>query len=275
MEEMKAYRRTHRQPWAVRPQAEPPGLASQPGMPRMVTRASGLWTREEKTMFSPDEWLVKSYEERLDALQNVEFEEARRQGRPSNVVFGDKLPPYENGSYRPSGNAFGGAICVNEELIKNDRPHETLKCLFHESRHAYQHHEAALPEASGDPERALLFRHNIDNYISPQEDYEGYRDQPIEVDARSYAENQMTLYANGQAKRQGLANGTPDGREATKTPYLASQTFRAEEERSSPAEGSHKSPAGVAKPTEDDKLTHNPTEAANQRQPKRGLGNPH
>ncbi len=71
-----------------------------------------------------------------------------------------------------------------------DDPVEIVDSLAHELRHAYQHERAEKLETKED----LLYRINIDFYISPELDSEGYYinfydyyNQYIECDARAFA----------------------------------------------------------------------------------------
>ena len=62
---------------------------------------------------------------------------------------------------------------------------ETADTIAHESRHCWQHERADNPQIEEDYE----FRENFDNYIRPEDDFYEYQNQPVEVDAREYAQN--------------------------------------------------------------------------------------
>jgi hypothetical protein len=61
---------------------------------------------------------------------------------------------------------------------------ETADTIAHESRHCFQHMRAQNPQNEQDEE----FRDSFDNYIDPDIDRQGYRDQLVERDAREYAD---------------------------------------------------------------------------------------
>jgi len=71
-------------------------------------------------------------------------------------------------------------INVNSMLL--DNPRELVKTVAHEMRHAYQHERAEKLDTYTDQ----LYCYNIDNYISADEDYNEYRDQYIEAEARAF-----------------------------------------------------------------------------------------
>lgn len=103
-------------------------------------------------------------------------------------------PPELSFYYSPNeydGGGFSGEYNIISLNMRNiDNPESLLGTLAHEMRHAWQHERACLPdELQTDLDRALKF--NFDNYISPYDNYEGYRNQLIEVDARTYAEDYM------------------------------------------------------------------------------------
>lgn len=100
------------------------------------------------------------------------------------AVGGKPFIEYYNGS----SNDFGAfdpntnTLMINERNL-DDGP-EVADTVSHEYRHAYQH------QCSENPinERDEIFRDNIVNPIDASVDYQEYRDQPIERDARAYAQ---------------------------------------------------------------------------------------
>ena len=83
------------------------------------------------------------------------------------------------GGYSPSENA----IYINEHNMGDAK--ETADTIAHESRHCWQHE---IADNSDNPQ-AQAFKENFDDYIRPEDDYRGYRNQPVEADAREYAKN--------------------------------------------------------------------------------------
>lgn len=72
-------------------------------------------------------------------------------------------------------------IYINESNINDSK--ETADTIAHESRHCWQHEYADKSDSS----LAQEFRENFDDYIRPEDDYRGYKNQPVEADAREYA----------------------------------------------------------------------------------------
>lgn len=69
-----------------------------------------------------------------------------------------------------------------------------LDTIIHEARHQFQHEAIENPERFGiSQQTADIWRNNYTNYISPEDDLEGYFKQPIEQDARGFAEDVMDL----------------------------------------------------------------------------------
>lgn len=143
--------------------------------------------------------------ERLNALQALEDREAAQQGRPSCDITSKNMAASEYGSYCPDNNS----IELNSSLLSSVSPEECLNTYFHESRHAYQQNEVTNPSPWGDPSLAKSWEENLNNYINPDEDFEGYENQPVEKDANDYAANRMTaFYANeGQAAAKSSDSG--------------------------------------------------------------------
>lgn len=81
-------------------------------------------------------------------------------------------------------------VHVNSDVLLNsDNLKDGVDTIMHELRHAFQHQAVNDPEKYGIPKAiAELWQDNFDNYISPAWDLEGYYNQPVEVDARDFAE---------------------------------------------------------------------------------------
>lgn len=75
-------------------------------------------------------------------------------------------------------------------LLVNDAGavREFLDTIFHELRHAVQHYMVSTPGFwEGDPELRGRIAYNLQHYIRPEMDPEGYSNQLIERDARNFA----------------------------------------------------------------------------------------
>lgn len=144
--------------------------------------------------YSVDHWDQASVEERKQILQDYMNEVIRIYGLKdvkTSIVWDDKAQ-YSSSSitwgYYTHGNH---RVTLNEQALTDSvgtwDSYELLETVSHELRHAYQH------EAVDHPTRYLVSKETIDswktnfsNYISSGDDYEGYRAQPVEVDARDF-----------------------------------------------------------------------------------------
>lgn len=83
---------------------------------------------------------------------------------------------------------FGGFSDENNTIYINEYnmgdAEETADTISHEYRHKYQHERAEKLEN----QRDLEFKEGFDDYISPDDDYEEYKNQLVELDARLYAQ---------------------------------------------------------------------------------------
>jgi hypothetical protein len=83
---------------------------------------------------------------------------------------------------------------VDYERLFGDDPAIALRTYAHEFRHSYQTEQAnrynkpQFQNLVDDTEAAREWSENLRNYIGPNEDYGAYRDQPVERDARGFAE---------------------------------------------------------------------------------------
>jgi len=137
------------------------------------------------------QWKELSAEERLDNLQELEGEVAQIARRDEVPVLMDDLGDYTYGQYDPSTNS----ITIHEDLIESDSWDayiETMDTIFHEGRHAYQFYNLYEEEVEPNAQMVDAWRVNIDVLGYESGDgaygYEKYYTQPIEVDARVFAE---------------------------------------------------------------------------------------
>lgn len=86
----------------------------------------------------------------------------------------------------------GKGIYIDVDNLNSDKPWELLETVAHETRHQYQFHTVQTYAETGQlpdgvsVETVKSWQDNIDNYISADDDFEGYRGQPIEVDSRDF-----------------------------------------------------------------------------------------
>jgi len=151
-------------------------------------------------MFSRNDWAGMSDDQKVLSLQGVETQEAVNQGRPVATVVSEDMPSQYSGTYTPDDNT----IHINSEDIHADRPDEALDTCYRGGRHAYQHNEAANPEVADSPEYANQCRNGLPeyggNYITHEQDPEGYENQFVEADARGYAQGKMNDYDQNEGR---------------------------------------------------------------------------
>ena len=82
-------------------------------------------------------------------------------------------------------------VTLNERVlsdrISNWDSYLLLATVSHELRHAYQHEAVKHPTDFMVSEETLkTWKNNFDHYVKPSQNYQRYRDQPVEVDARNF-----------------------------------------------------------------------------------------
>lgn len=136
---------------------------------------------ESVKAFEQTNWDDMDLQERQEAINDLADSVAadlELENKP-DIKYYQSDEPGDYGGY----SAYENAIYINENQM--DDAVETADTIAHESRHCWQHEYA---ERSDDPQ-AQEFRENFEDYIRPEDDYRGYRNQPVEVDAREYAES--------------------------------------------------------------------------------------
>ncbi len=87
----------------------------------------------------------------------------------------------ENKSHYGGYDVNSNTILLNDSRL--DTPQQTVKTIAHELWHAHQYECAAEPKSF----RHLLYRDNFSNYIEPHYNYDLYRSQLVEVEARAFS----------------------------------------------------------------------------------------
>lgn len=144
------------------------------------------------------EWKHLSFEERMSVLQKIECEVAGICHRSVCTISCKNLGEGHYGYYTPGTNH----ITINSDCVRsgsfNDY-RETLDTLIHEGRHAYQDYNLNTREVH--PRQG-----DVSNWKLNEENY-GYQDvahcgfklyelQPVEADARAFAEDVLKQYQN-------------------------------------------------------------------------------
>lgn len=129
--------------------------------------------------FNQERWERMSPEEQKEAiteLRDCVATDLELDNKPE-VKFYDVPDSTDFGGYSAKENA----IYINEYNMGDAR--ETADTIAHESRHCWQHEHAENPQTEQDYE----FKENFEDYVSPSDDYQEYKNQPVEVDAKQYA----------------------------------------------------------------------------------------
>lgn len=188
--------------------------------------------RDALEPFEQSNWDNMSLEQKKEAVEDLRdsvAEDLGLQEKP-DVKYYNNEDDGDFGGYSPSENA----IYINEYNMGDAK--ETADTIAHESRHCWQHEVA---ENSDNPQ-AQEFKENFDDYIRPEDDYRGYRNQPVEADARDYARN---ITDNIPEKNEnGVESLSADGINTNPT---STDIRQSEEERGAVFDGDAEKPADI------------------------------
>ena len=139
-------------------------------------------------------WVELDESAKVEALQAIENQMAKEENRrpcPVEPKFlqtgcdGIVLGTYgrENDTIYVNSSQFDG------EAMYGKTSDHLVKAVIHEGRHAYQCRVAEGLIEQADKESATLWRTNLaeGNYVSYRQNPKAYYEQPVEVDARSFA----------------------------------------------------------------------------------------
>ena len=185
-------------------------------------------------LLNESEWNKLSLQNRAAVMQSFENEVARREGRPPcNVSLfseGPRNGTITAGQYNRANN---GIELNTYHLSGNAAP--CLNTVLHEGRHSYQD-KAVKGEIYHHNQGDLkAWSNNLKpgNYIDPEKNRRAYYRQPIEADAREYAditsrqiqaEQKIQNYSNkGIASFRSKAN---DSQNSTATENKGIQSYR-------------------------------------------------
>lgn len=153
-----------------------------------------LWNVLQDEKYSPENWDKASVEERKQILQDYMDEVVKIYGlqdvKPRIIWDPDA-------TYKESSITWGyythsrHTVTLNEQALSDSvaswDSYELLETVSHELRHAYQHEAVDHPtDYMVSKDTIDKWDDNFDNYISSDTDYDGYRNQPVEVDARDF-----------------------------------------------------------------------------------------
>ena len=138
-------------------------------------------TRENLGAFEQNKWDNLSQVEKEQALEKLRdsiAEDLQLENKP-NIAYYNNEGPGDYGGYAASNNT----IYINRFNMGDAA--ETADTIAHESRHCWQHERADNPQTEQD----YQFKENFDDYVRPEDDFYEYQNQPVEADARDYAQD--------------------------------------------------------------------------------------
>lgn len=163
-------------------------------------------TYEQSVLLTGSQWTELSEERKLEVLQTIENHSAFEAGRLSCPVVGKFLYTGTDGVVLGTYDPKNQVIYVNSSQFASDTRYgkdseAIVTACLHEGRHAYQHQVADGIVLHDNQAEADAWKENLSegNYISFKENPRAYYNQPVEVDARRFAEEK---YAEIVAERQ-------------------------------------------------------------------------
>ena len=138
-------------------------------------------TRENLGAFEQNTWDNLSQvekEQAVDKLRDSIAGDLQLENKP-NIAYYNNEDPGDYGGYAASTNT----IYINRFNMGDAA--ETADTIAHESRHCWQHERADNPQTEQD----YQFKENFDDYVRPEDDFYEYQNQPVEADARDYAQD--------------------------------------------------------------------------------------
>ena len=129
--------------------------------------------------FNQGNWEQLTIQEQKQAVEKLADYNAEILGVEDKprIIYYYTEDPCNFGGYSTKQNA----IYINEYNMHDAE--ETADTISHEYRHKYQYERVEKLET----ERDLEFKEGFDNYIRAEDDYQGYKEQLVEADARAYA----------------------------------------------------------------------------------------
>ena len=135
----------------------------------------------------PGEWEKLSIKEKSEWLIKVHQHVAEQYGFRPYTVGVQRLPANIGGYF----NAGLRMIVLNESILNDASPTRALNAIAHETRHGFQWHAVMNPDKvpTDVRDKVQIWRDNFANYKNPAvHGYRAYYNQPVEVDARAFAE---------------------------------------------------------------------------------------
>ena len=143
-----------------------------------------------------EEWKELSFDERVEVLQKLEYTLAQIEHRPGCDLNVKSMPEGNYGYF--SSRSYD--ITLNSRDIKSDSFKDYKECIdtiVHEGRHAYQHYNLTVREVHPREGELTNWKWNEFDlgYRNAQiHGFKAYWSQPMECDARAFAEDVLKTY---------------------------------------------------------------------------------
>lgn len=145
-------------------------------------------------------WDKLNVAEKERVIRSIALIEKEELGIGKNVeitVSTEKMSDYTCGYYIDSSKE----IFINYKYLNEGEIEDVLQTILHEMHHAFVHYtvenidyDSELVQENYYYKQAREWKENTENYISSNTNYDEYRNQPIEADARAYAEERVEYY---------------------------------------------------------------------------------
>lgn len=152
-----------------------------------------------------DELSVADKERVIRSIALIEKEELGISNEVEITVSTEKMSNYTCGYYIDSSKE----IFINYKYLNEGKLENVLQTILHEMHHAFVHYtvenidyESELVQDNFYYKQAREWKENTENYISSNINYDEYRNQPIEADARTYAEERVVVYLEYMNEKQ-------------------------------------------------------------------------
>ncbi len=158
-----------------------------------------LFRKYEEVVRELDSWAELDTDERVLLLNKIVLIEKENLGIESAdfIVTTDKLGESTYGYYSDEENL----ICLSISQISNESMEENIRTVCHETFHAYEYYvvenidfDSEMVKNNFYFESARRWKSNIEKYVPATVDYDMYFTQPLEADARKYAQSRVEAY---------------------------------------------------------------------------------
>lgn len=153
-----------------------------------------LWKVLQDDKYSEKNWDNATIDERKQLLQDYMYEVAKIYGLQDvnlEIVWDDSLTYGEDSVTMGAYSHGSHSVYINTNVLTDGvswcDSYDLFETIGHELRHAYQHEAIDHPDDfMVSPETIQVWKDNFDDYINSDDDYQKYRDQPVERDARDF-----------------------------------------------------------------------------------------